>query len=181
MRFSKFLFTTWKGVKFVAKLVGHFVERRRYHTRPIAITAQTIQAPVIAAVKVLPVAELPELEPEPPAIPDMVTSFSPTSQQQESDRGQLVEALLLELQPELQSGPEPPVVPNVVTSSSPTRRRRQSDRGKVVEELLEQASKQGAVTYEDFISFVKEQTGEGCSRRTVAIWKKSRRLIDVTT
>ena len=83
---------------------------------------------------------------------------------------------------ELQTKPlqELAAVERTVNVSS-TQRRRKSQRGKLVEELLDEASQEGAVTYDEFILFVKEKTGEGCSRRIVASWKKARKLVNATT
>lgn len=83
---------------------------------------------------------------------------------------------------ELQTEPlqELAAVERTVNVSS-TQRRRKSQRGRLVEELLDEASQGGAVTYDEFILFVKEKTGEGCSRRIVASWKKERKLVNATT
>ena len=38
-----------------------------------------------------------------------------------------------------------------------------------------------AVTDDEFILFVKGKTGEGCSQRVEANWKKARMLVNATT
>lgn len=54
-----------------------------------------------------------------------------------------------------------------------------NQRTALVEALLDEAHSQGAATYPQFMNYVKEQTGEACSKRAIANWKKSRGLISV--
>ncbi len=52
------------------------------------------------------------------------------------------------------------------------------DRTALVMTLLDEAYGHGLTTYPQLINYVKEQTGEGCSRRTIAQWKKGRGLME---
>lgn len=52
------------------------------------------------------------------------------------------------------------------------------ERTALVLQLLDEAYHQGFRTYAQLIDYVKEQTGEGCSKRIVASWKRSRGLIE---
>jgi len=51
-------------------------------------------------------------------------------------------------------------------------------RAAIVEALLDEAWQQGRTTYSDLIEYVKDQSGTGCSKKTVSAWKKSRMLIE---
>ena len=51
-------------------------------------------------------------------------------------------------------------------------------RAKIVEALLDEAWMQGRTTYSALIEYVKQQSGQGCSKKTVSAWKKSRMLIE---
>lgn len=51
-----------------------------------------------------------------------------------------------------------------------------SDRARLVEAALDEAWGNGLKTYPVLIKFVELKTGKGCSRRTIAAWKKSRKL-----
>jgi hypothetical protein len=51
------------------------------------------------------------------------------------------------------------------------------DRNQMVIALLDEAYAQGHTTYADLIGYVRAQTGTGCSRRVVAAWKKTRKLV----
>jgi hypothetical protein len=52
----------------------------------------------------------------------------------------------------------------------------QISRSELVLALLDEAWGLGHTTYPKLISYVKEQTGTGCSRRTIASWKEKRGL-----
>ncbi|NJL22874.1 MAG: hypothetical protein HC895_21915 [Leptolyngbyaceae cyanobacterium SM1_3_5] len=52
----------------------------------------------------------------------------------------------------------------------------QMTRAQLVEALLDEAWTRGKSTYSDLIDYVKLHSGKGCSRRTVAAWKESRKL-----
>lgn len=52
----------------------------------------------------------------------------------------------------------------------------EADRATVVLQLLDEAHGRGCRTYIQLIDYVKEQTGTGCSKRTIAAWKKQRGL-----
>lgn len=52
------------------------------------------------------------------------------------------------------------------------------DRAAVVMALLDEAHSRGLTTYNQMIDYVKQQTGEGCSRRAIAQWKKGRGLME---
>lgn len=49
-------------------------------------------------------------------------------------------------------------------------------RGQLIEALLDEAWGCGHTTYPKLIAYVTEQTGTGCSRRSIAAWKKDRGL-----
>lgn len=51
------------------------------------------------------------------------------------------------------------------------------ERAALVEGLLDEAWVQGLTTYPQLIAYVKEQTGEACSRRAIANWKRQRGLL----
>lgn len=51
------------------------------------------------------------------------------------------------------------------------------DRSQVVLTLLDEAYSIGHTTYPALIAYVQKHTGTGCSRRMVAAWKKTRKLI----
>lgn len=51
------------------------------------------------------------------------------------------------------------------------------DRAALVIALLDEAYSQGIEGYATLIAYVKQQSGTGCSRRTIAEWKKLRGLI----
>jgi hypothetical protein len=59
----------------------------------------------------------------------------------------------------------------------PVPERPQQDRSLLVEGLLDEAHAQGLKTYPQLMGYVERQTGESCSRRAIARWKKSRGLI----
>jgi len=54
----------------------------------------------------------------------------------------------------------------------------QQERAVTVQMLLDEAWGTGLQTYPQLIEYVKQQTGEGCSRRAIAAWKRERRLIE---
>jgi len=47
-------------------------------------------------------------------------------------------------------------------------------RSRQVVELLEEADRLGLTTYPQLMDYVKSKTGTGCSRRTIANWKRAR-------
>lgn len=49
-------------------------------------------------------------------------------------------------------------------------------RAQIVDALLDEAWQQGITTYSALIGYVKDKSGQGCSKKTVSAWKKSRRL-----
>lgn len=52
-------------------------------------------------------------------------------------------------------------------------------RALVVEALLDEAWQQGLRTYAQLIKYVQLASGQGCSKKTVSAWKKSRKLDQV--
>lgn len=52
------------------------------------------------------------------------------------------------------------------------------ERAALVVGLLDEAWSQGLTTYPQLIAYVKEHTGEACSRRAIANWKRERRLLE---
>lgn len=52
-------------------------------------------------------------------------------------------------------------------------------RALVVEALLDEAWMQGLRTYAQLIKYVQLASGQGCSKKTVSAWKKSRKLDQV--
>ena len=52
-------------------------------------------------------------------------------------------------------------------------------RAQIVEALLDEAWMQGLRTYAQLIKYVQLASGQGCSKKTVSAWKKSRKLDQV--
>jgi hypothetical protein len=52
------------------------------------------------------------------------------------------------------------------------------ERAALVDGLLDEAWSQGLTTYPELIAYVKANTGEACSRRAIANWKRKRGLLD---
>lgn len=52
-----------------------------------------------------------------------------------------------------------------------------NQRALVVTALLDEAWSQGLTTYPKLLEYVKERTGEACSRRAIANWKRERGLL----
>jgi hypothetical protein len=52
-----------------------------------------------------------------------------------------------------------------------------ADRNQTVFALLDEAYSIGYTTYPALIDYVEKHTGTGCSRRVIAAWKRSRKLI----
>lgn len=90
------------------------------------------------------------------------------------------------LQPEVTTLPEAASIPEVirqpelVLQDKPDTEQQDTltevDRATLVLQLLDEAHGRGCKTYAQLIGYVKEQTGTGCSKRTVANWKKQRGL-----
>ncbi|NJN57765.1 MAG: hypothetical protein HC879_09830 [Leptolyngbyaceae cyanobacterium SL_5_9] len=54
----------------------------------------------------------------------------------------------------------------------------QQERAVTVQMLLDEAWGIGLTTYPQLIEYVKQKSGEGCSRRAIAQWKRERRLLE---
>jgi hypothetical protein len=70
--------------------------------------------------------------------------------------------------------PAPKLLPPV--SDSPLRGRPHWRRITQVYEILDQATKEGMVSYTALIDYVREVTGKGCSRKLISKWKLERGL-----
>ncbi len=53
-----------------------------------------------------------------------------------------------------------------------------NQRSLVVNALLDEAWSQGFTTYPKLLEYVKDHTGEACSRRAIANWKRERGLLE---
>lgn len=126
------------------------------------IAAEQIQAPILLPPAAPPTVEaIPEPAPivatEPEAIvvaePEATVAIIPTGQTELSYETTGQETQDTTVQPESQIS-----------------------RSELVLALLDEAWGLGHTTYPQLISYVKEQTGTGCSRRTIASWKAKRGL-----
>lgn len=76
--------------------------------------------------------------------------------------------------------PIPHLDPSSVPPAAPASVIPELDRSSLVVALLDEAWSQGRTTYPQLIAYVRQQSGAGCSKRTIANWKRLRGLLDET-
>ncbi len=115
-------------------------------------------------------APIPPMPPTPAAAaaPSRTVDLSPS----EVEVLQIHEAVTDRLSDWGEESPAADSEPNTEPDTAPP-----IDRNQTVFALLDEAYSIGYTTYPALIGYVEKHTGTGCSRRVIAAWKRSRRLI----
>jgi hypothetical protein len=135
----------------IALLKNGFITAYRRRQLP---SAKTVNVPILA---VLETPTISAIEMEALQVAESVSLYVPVSSPPEP-------------KPEIQS-----LIPEAVAEVVPLRITQ--TRAVLVHTLLDEAWELGYQTYPALIDYVQRHTGEGCSRRAIANWKKARGLV----
>jgi hypothetical protein len=132
--------------------------------------AETVTESAITwGLRIQPVAITPVIAPTPQTIAIADPWISPIQTETPT------ESAIQDIAPGLAPIAEPPTVNfDSEAESQP----KTPDRAQLVEALLDEAWAQGLRTYPQLIQYVETASGKGCSKRKIASWKKSRKLVE---
>jgi hypothetical protein len=146
--------------------------------QPVAITPVIAPTPQTIAIADPWISPIQTETPTESAIQDIAPGLAPIAEPPTVNFDSTetpTESAIQDIAPGLAPIAEPPTVNfDSEAESQP----KTPDRAQLVEALLDEAWAQGLRTYPQLIQYVETASGKGCSKRKIASWKKSRKLVE---